>query len=256
MNLPDPVLSSLLVIIAGGIGFILKQLHVIKDLIHALDKRLTVVETIEHAIEHKIEDELPHKRRRYLQCLLPICFLPLAFGLTACGSLRTPLVTRPVVSPVTLTVPATTNTAALVTTNTAPDGAAVIVTNQVVTITPPQTVTRTVTNYVTEVNPALASALDTARQVNSAINPTPAAPFINAALLGVSGVLGWFARLKTVKAARAAEDAAKADGLLNTIIAGVEAAKNDDVKKTISEISRVLGTRAALDQKVQLLTHA
>ncbi len=149
-------------------------------------------------------------------------------------------------------------------TNAAPE----IVTNQVTQIVPVVVTNAdsiTVTNYVTNlahvvstnwqtnivsaVNPIWTQTIDGARAVNSTLNPTPSAPFVNIGLTALSGVLGWFAAWQNRRRARAT-------GLLNTVIAGVEAAKNPDVKKAIAETSKLWGTRNELAAHVAQVTSA
>jgi len=185
-----------------------------------------------------------------------VLLIAVALSGSGCGTfaaLKHPFVTTTNVVEQVRVLPAQTNTTTVVLTNTTPAGP-VLVTNVLVQVQPAVTLTNYVTNVVTTVAPALTGAIETVRTVNTAVNPTPTAPFVNMALLAVSGVLGWVARLKTVKAARALQDATAKNELLETVIAGVEAAKNDDVKAKISEMAQLWKTHQALDAKVQELT--
>ena len=180
-----------------------------------------------------------------------LVLLAFTLVLTGCGTIQAvkqPFVTTTNAVPVSVVeTPAVTNVIELVTTNTVGE----VVTTREVTITPPTYHTNYVTNIVTMVNPVLESALQTIQGVNSTVNPTPTAPFINMALLAVSGVLGFIARLKTVKAQKAAAEHAKTNELLDTVIAGVEAAKSSETKAKIAELSALWKTRDALHERVQ-----
>jgi hypothetical protein len=177
----------------------------------------------------------------------------LAAGCSTVAALKRPIVAQTNVVERVVTLPGVTNVVERVVTNTVA-GQPMVVTNTVVHVQPPVVVTNTVTNVVFSVNPAVQGTIDTVRTVNSTLNPTPSAPFVEMGLLALSGVLGWVARLKTVKAARAAAEANAKNELLETVIAGVEAAKNEEVKGKIAEISKVWKTKDALDAKVQEMT--
>lgn len=195
---------------------------------------------------------------------LRLCFLlsTFSFALTGCGTvaaLRNPFVTTTNAVPVVVTIPGATNVtervvpAATNFTATA-DGKIVVnltpayVTN-LVEITAPRSVTNWLTNIVVSVNPALADGLETARSINAAVNPTPAAPFVNLALLGITGALGFFARLKS-------KQTGEAHGLLRTVIAGVEEAKSPETKAAVGKFSAAMGNAPQLDALVQKITRS
>lgn len=90
------------------------------------------------------------------------------------------------------------------------------------------------TNIVSEVNPAWQTTIAGAKTLNETLNPTPTAPFVNIGLSVLSGALAWFAGWKNKLRAKEA-------GMVNTLIAGVEAAKNPDVKKAIAETAVLFG---------------
>lgn len=106
--------------------------------------------------------------------------------------------------------------------------------------------TDTATNVVVTVDPAVSKALETARAVNASL-PTPAAPFIELGLGGLAVVLGWLARLKTVKANQQA-------AMLRATIAGVEAANHPATKEAVQKASQAAGLAAELDARVQEVT--
>lgn len=162
---------------------------------------------------------------------------------TSAGGKRTfaPLVTR-------------TNVVEILATNTAPQVVEAIATTsdgkkEVIRATNFVSVVTTnwQTNIVTEVNPGWTSTISTARTLNETLNPTPSAPFVNIGLSALSGGLAWFAAWQNRRRA-------KATGLLNTVIAGVEAAKNPDVKAAIAETSRLWGNRHDLALHVEAVT--
>ncbi len=106
--------------------------------------------------------------------------------------------------------------------------------------------TETASSIAIAVDPAVKKALETARAVNASL-PTPAAPFIELGLGGLAAVLGWIARLKTVKANQQTS-------LLNATIAGVELAGHADTKAAIEKMSKAAGVAGELHAQVQQVT--
>ena len=154
--------------------------------------------------------------------------------LTGCGSLGGSLL-RPIVTrePIPEVIPAVTNRF-----ETTSNG--VVTVHQVIT---PETI---VTNWVTTtnfvVNPAISGALKTAQAVNS-VNPFPFAGVLNAVLgLAVTG-LGFYARVKSQRAA-----------LVPAIIQGVEVSNSPEVKGNIATIARAMGVERQLNQVVKAVT--
>jgi hypothetical protein len=78
-----------------------------------------------------------------------------------------------------------------------------VVTQQPVTNAVGQIELIQVTNVVHLVNTNWLNALEASAAVNAATNPTPSAPFINLALGSLAAGLGWYARIKTRRAAGA-----------------------------------------------------
>lgn len=207
-----------------------------------------------------------------MKLALALLSLALAFA-TGCGTIeavKRPFVTTTNAVPVVVTLPGQTNIVERIVpaeTNTVrqADGTTLVsirpafVTN-LVTIEAPRSVTNYVSTISTVVNPGLQSALDTAQSLNS-LNPTPTAPFINLALLGLSGVLGWWARLKNrqLQAAEAeadanAQEADKHFGFARTMALAIEESRSADTKATVAKLSAAVGNSPELHAFVQGLT--
>jgi hypothetical protein len=90
-------------------------------------------------------------------------------------------------------------------------------------------------------------AIETVKEVNAVANPTPIAPVVNVVLGLVVAGLGWFARFKTKQATE------KGD-LVKTLIQGVEAANNPEVKKAIADAARLAGVADKLHTEVRSQT--
>jgi hypothetical protein len=119
------------------------------------------------------------------------------------------------------------------------------------------------TNYVTVTNyapaPAALAALDTARDINAAVNPTPTAPVVNWALTGLSGALGLVAAWKSRRANDAATNAALLDESLRTVVTAIETAPpavSDPIKEHVRGMSKVIGSSAHLAGFVKTTTDA
>lgn len=175
--------------------------------------------------------------------LLAAGLCALLLGLTGCSALtggqqRTlrPIVERTNIVETVLVTPASTNTVQT------PAG-------PVQLVTPPAAVTNWQTNVVVEVNPLWQQTISGARTLNETLNPTPTAPFVNIGLSALSGALAWFAAWQTRKRQREA-------GMLNAVIAGVEAAKNPEVKKVIAETATLFGNDRDLRERVRAVTHS
>jgi hypothetical protein len=138
-------------------------------------------------------------------------------------------------------------------------GERVIVTN-VVTTTPVLVVTNEVhwiTNQVVATNafvvsPEFQAALETGRRVNSALNPTPSAPFVDWGITAVGAIATAVAAWQTRKA--------KGSGrIADTLIKAVETYPGREgaaVKEHISRVSALTGVSDALDDRVQSVTES
>ncbi len=186
------------------------------------------------------------------------------FFASGCARIHNPL-TRAVIITNTVVSPPVTNTVLLpipqtpqlvYVTNTL-QGATVVVTNLIER--PPQLVTNTVvlppvtnlverTHYIA--NPELLAGLETARRANSALNPTPSAPFVDWGLTLVGGVATLVAGWQTRRANRAKLVA-------DTVIKGVETYPGrelDRVKEHIAKVSELTGAVRDLDERVQVIS--
>lgn len=99
-----------------------------------------------------------------------------------------------------------------------------------------------VTNTIVTVNPSVTRGLNTARDIVGAV-PTPWSGIAAGMLGALSAGLGVIAKLKSDKAA-----------LLPAVIAGVEAANNEGVKKSIQTQAALTGMQARLHKEVQRVT--
>ena len=111
-------------------------------------------------------------------------------------------------------------------------------------------VTNWSTNVVFTVSEKILRPLAVAQEANAAVSvvaPNPVSAGLNVALVGVSGLLGWIARLKSRRAQEHLD-------LVDTMIAGVETANLPEVKARVAEMSRLFGTKAALHERVQAIT--
>ena len=86
-----------------------------------------------------------------------------------------------------------------------------------------------------------------AKAANSALNPTPTAPLINVGLGVLVAALGVFARFKTKRAE-------KAEGLLGTLITGVELAGDKKTKESIKKIAQNFKQARDLHKRVKTQT--
>ncbi|HEY1172899.1 MAG TPA: hypothetical protein VGH19_16140 [Verrucomicrobiae bacterium] len=111
-------------------------------------------------------------------------------------------------------------------------------------VSPAKLVTNWVEQVTVDVNPVWDKGIAGARSLNTKLNPTPTAPFVEWGLAALSAGLGWWARVAT-KRANGNRD------MLNTVIAGVEEANNPQVKEAIATISRLRKNRAALQTVVE-----
>lgn len=165
---------------------------------------------------------------------LIICASALSF--TGCGTVGGLFTQQQTVTPV-VTPQLVTNTVAQIVT----DQAGATFTNFANLVS-----TNFETNYVTNVTYAVApkvqSYIGAAQSVNQAI-PTPWQSFLALGFAGLSGVLGLVAKFKSDKAS-----------ILPSVIAGVEAAGNADVKKSIQSMALANGVEGQLSALVQKLT--
>jgi hypothetical protein len=127
-------------------------------------------------------------------------------------------------------------------------------TNIVPVVTPERTETNYATSTVYAANPTWIKGIQTAQRINSSVNPTPSAPFIEWGLGLAACGLGWYARFKTKREQQAREREQRTAGLLETVIAGVEAANNPDVKQKIKETAKLFGTDKELKDEVHKQT--
>ena len=119
-----------------------------------------------------------------------------------------------------------------------PEGKGLFIPHQIVTA-PGQT------NTVYTVNPGVTSKLDTAQQIAQSV-PTPWSGIAAGVLAGVSGVLGFIAKIKSDKAK-----------LLPAVISGIEAAGDAaaPVKQCIHKVAVATGVQGRLHAEVQRLTN-
>jgi len=104
--------------------------------------------------------------------------------------------------------------------------------------------TNWVTNIVYTVNPGITGKLDAAQQIAQNV-PTPWSGIAAGVLAGVSGVLGFIAKIKSDKAK-----------LLPAVISGIEAAGDAaaPVKQSIQTIAAAAGVQSRLNAEVQRIT--
>jgi hypothetical protein len=100
------------------------------------------------------------------------------------------------------------------------------------------------TNVVYTVSSGWGKAIAGVKSANSALNPTPTAPFINLGLGALSAALAVFARFKTKKAAAA-------DGMVGTLIAGVELAGDKATKDAVKKIAQNFNQARELHARVK-----
>lgn len=117
------------------------------------------------------------------------------------------------------------------------------VTNLVETA-PAQTITNLSTNIVWAVKPGVESSVEGLRGVNRLANPTPFAPLVDLALVGMTSGLAWYARKKN-------KEAVTHKQLFETVAKGVQKSGDPVVKKVIREVSELVGTAEVLHQSVQ-----
>lgn len=98
------------------------------------------------------------------------------------------------------------------------------------------------TNSIVTVNPSVTRGLNTAQEIVGSV-PTPWSQIAAGALAATTAVLGVIAKLKSDKAA-----------LLPAVIAGVEAAGNAEVKRSIKTQATLTGVQAQLHKEVQRVT--
>ena len=108
-----------------------------------------------------------------------------------------------------------------------------------------QTSSGSETNTVFLPAPKIAHALEQLNALNSLTAPVnPYSPIVAGMLTGVSGLLAWIAKRKT-------DEASKANATAQTIILGVESAKDARVKDSIKTVARVRGNGQDVDSLVQ-----
>lgn len=183
-----------------------------------------------------------------------LCLFAAIHFVTGCGTvaaIKQPFTRTTNAVPVVVTLPAQTNVVAHVveaTTNTVGNVTTITparVTNYV-TVTAERYVTNYTTNVSVAVNPALESALATAQRINH-FNPTPTAPLVDLALVGISGALAFWARLKTRQASETAS-------IARTVILGIEEGASPETKAAIAKFSAAAGNAPQLNALVQKFT--
>lgn len=127
------------------------------------------------------------------------------------------------------------------------------VVENVVTVTDPSTgvdtvSTNYVTNVVTRVNPNWEKAISGVKVANSTLNPTPTAPFITIGLSALSSVLG-------IGVAFVNRRRKRAQGLVNTLIAGVELAGDKKTKEQIKSLANQFKQARDLHKQVKEQTN-
>ena len=200
-----------------------------------------------------------------------LALLAILVGVAGCSSF--PSFARPIV-PVTRT-----NTVVLALTNTVPEvhwrtnllmvtnlvaGERVVLTNFVERI--PVIVTNlevriwtnitVITNGFTT-NPDFASAIETARGINSGFNPTPAGPFVDWGLKLVVLAAGALAAWKTRKQNQTQGILQTAEDVRNTLIMAIETAPPEIVaaiKKRVADISKIRENSTDVHDAVKSIT--
>lgn len=108
-----------------------------------------------------------------------------------------------------------------------------------------QTNTGSETNTVFLPAPKVQHALEQLNALNSITAPVnPYSPVVAGLLTGVSGLLAWIAKRKT-------DEATKANATAQTVILGVESAKDAKVKEAVKTVARVRGNSQDVDSLVQ-----
>lgn len=122
-----------------------------------------------------------------------------------------------------------------------------IFTNHLVTLVTNHIVD-TATNYI--VNPQLAAGIDTARRLNSALNPTPSGPLVDWSLTALGAVA-------TIAAAWQTRRANQARQVGDTVIRAVETyPAAPALKEHITRVAQLTGAAPLLDRRVQEITPA
>lgn len=206
------------------------------------------------------------KKNRETSLLLALLLLSLVMLLT--GGCQTPD-SHPDIRERIKPIVTQTNVTEVIKTNFITQIIPVIVTNsvnQVETVFRTNTISTVATNWqtniVSEVNPSWSTALSGIRSANSALNPTPSAPIVNGITYGVGAILAWFAAFQNNRRKKAEQlasdqsvETSKFKQIATTIIAGVEAAKNPDVKANIAQTSVLMGTNKLVDDLVRKVTN-
>lgn len=127
------------------------------------------------------------------------------------------------------------------------------VVENVVTVTDPTTGAQTVstnyvTNVVTRVSEKWEKAISGARTANNSLNPTPTAPFIEIGLASLSSILAIGVGFVNKRRKRA-------EGMLQTVIAGVETANDKKTKESIKMLANQFKQARELHKKVKEQTN-
>jgi len=106
-------------------------------------------------------------------------------------------------------------------------------------------------------NPDFASAIETARGINSGFNPTPTGPLVDWGLKLVVLAAGAVAAWKTRRQAQTQGVLATAEDVRNTLILAIETAPSEVVsaiKKRVSEISKIRENSTDVHDAVKAIT--
>lgn len=111
------------------------------------------------------------------------------------------------------------------------------------------------TNEILQVQPNtnLLGAIQTGQQIAPLI-PQPFGGITSAVLALLAGGLGLYAKTRNTLANTALNNVAKANSLLTTVIAGVEAAGDVATKNNIATMAAAAGNSLALDNHVQVIS--
>jgi hypothetical protein len=197
-----------------------------------------------------------------LMVLIAFAAAALLTGCTAMGAYRPivpQLATNQVLTPILDPIERIEWRTNVVTVTNVLPGERLVVTN-VVTTTPVIVVTNEVhwvTNQVVTTNafvvsPEFRAALETGRRVNSAVNPTPSAPFVDWGITAVGAIATAVAAWQTRKAQGSGR-------IADTLIKAVETYPGREgaaVKEHISRVSALTGVADALDDRVQSVTES
>ncbi len=102
------------------------------------------------------------------------------------------------------------------------------------------------TNIVAEPSPFFSKAITSGREI-APLLPPPAGTLVDLALMLTAAGVGIYARKQTKRASTA-------ERIADTVIAGVEAVNNPEVKAAVRKASKVIGNGRDVDARVQKVT--